>query len=375
MAKRFLIVVVIASCLIGLLAYSQFRPQPDVVSGFIEADEIRLGSRVGGRVKAVLAEEGQRAERGQVLLELEPYDLIERENEALQALAARKAELDLLVAGLRPEEVAQAKARLDQLQARLDLLEAGPREQEIDAAEGRVRVAESEVLLAKRVFERRAELFQKNAIAREEYDAASEELSSAQASLDVRKSELSLLEAGTREEEKREARAKVEEARQAWQLAVDGYRREEIEQATAARDAAQAALDVIREQQKELTVRSPIDGVIESLDLRQGDLVPAGAPVLSVLDNSHMWVRAYVPENRVGLRPGQHVDVTVDSLGPQRLQGEVTFVAREAEFTPSNVQTPEERSKQVFRVKIALTEQLDKLRPGMSADVWLDSVR
>lgn len=375
MAKRLLVVVVIASCLIGLLAYSQFRPQPDVVSGFIEADEIRLGSRVGGRVKAVLAEEGQRAERGQVLLELEPYDLIERENEALQALAARKAELDLLVAGLRPEEVAQAKARLDQLQARLDLLEAGPREQEIDAAEGRVRVAESEVLLAKRVFERRAELFQKNAIAREEYDAASEELSSAQASLDVRKSELSLLEAGTREEEKREARAKVEEARQAWQLANGGYRREEIEQATAARDAAQAALDVIREQKKELTVRSPIDGVIESLDLRQGDLVPAGAPVLSVLDNSHMWVRAYVPENRVGLRPGQHVDVTVDSLGPQRLQGEVTFVAREAEFTPNNVQTPEERSKQVFRVKIALTEQLDKLRPGMSADVWLDSVR
>jgi multidrug resistance efflux pump len=142
-----------------------------------------------------------------------------------------------------------------------------------------------------------------------------------------------------------------------------------------ARDAAQAALDVLRQQKTDPTVRTPIDGVIDSLDLRQGDLVPAGAPVLSVLDNSHMWVRAFVPENRVGLRPGQHVDVTVDSLGPQRLQGEVTFVAREAEFTPSNVQTPEERSKQVFRVKIALTEQLDKLRPGMSADVWLDSIR
>ncbi|HEX5105707.1 MAG TPA: efflux RND transporter periplasmic adaptor subunit [Pirellulaceae bacterium] len=375
MTTRIIAIAVVAVCLVGLIAYSQFRPQPNFVSGFIEADEIRLGSRVGGRVQAVYAEEGDRALPGQVLIQLEPFDLLERENEARQTLAARTAEYERLTAGLRPEEVAQAKARLDQLQARLDLLEAGPRKQEIEAARGRVRVAEAEVLLAKRIFERRAELFQKSAIAREEYDAASEDLSSAQATLDVRKNELELLEIGTREEEIREARAKVEEARQAWQLAEGGYRREEVEQAKASRDAAQAALEAIREQKKELVVTSPIHGVVESLDLRKGDLVPAGAPVLSVLDNSHMWVRAYVPENRVGLQTGQHIDVTVDSLGSQRFPGEITFIAREAEFTPSNVQTPEDRSKLVFRVKVTLTQHLDKLRPGMSADLWLDSAR
>ncbi len=125
----------------------------------------------------------------------------------------------------------------------------------------------------------------------------------------VRTQELELLEIGTREEEKREGRARVEEALQAWQLAQKGYRQEEIEKAKAARDGAQAALDVIREQKKELTIKSPIDGVIEALDLQKGDLVPAGGPVLSVLDESHLWVRAYVPQNRVGL---QHRPRTLD---------------------------------------------------------------
>jgi hypothetical protein len=82
-----------------------------------------------------------------------------------------------------------------------------------------------------------------------------------------------------------------------------------------------------------------------------------------------LWVRAYLPE-RLQLKLGQTVPVTVDAF-PDELTGEVTFVSREAEFTPSNVQTPEERSKQVFRIKVTLRDGLDQVRPGMSADVWL----
>jgi len=191
--------------------------------------------------------------------------------------------------------------------------------------------------------------------------------------LAVRKQELDLLKAGTREEEKREAKARLDGAEQAWILAKKGYRSEEIEKSKAARDAAQAALNVIREQKKELAITCPVDGVIEALDLQKGDLVPAGAPVLSVMDGSHLWIRAYVPQNRVGLHVGENLRVTVDSFPQEAFQGEVTFIARQAEFTPSNVQTPEERSKQVFRIKVALKNARAKLRPGMTADVWLDS--
>jgi multidrug resistance efflux pump len=114
---------------------------------------------------------------------------------------------------------------------------------------------------------------------------------------------------------------------------------------------------------------------VEALELRPGDLTAPGAPVLSLRDTSRMWVRAYVPENRLDIRLHQEMTVTVDSFPGQPFRGAVTFIAPEAEFTPANVQTPEERSKQVFRIKVTLREGLEQLRPGMAADVWLGAVR
>ncbi len=122
------------------------------MSGFIEADEIRLGSRVGGRVLQVHVEEGQTVKQGTVLVELEPFDLLERERELELSLAAREAEYKRFIAGFREEEKAQAKAKLDQLQARLDLLRAGPRKQEIEAARGRLALADAAKRLAEQDF-------------------------------------------------------------------------------------------------------------------------------------------------------------------------------------------------------------------------------
>jgi multidrug resistance efflux pump len=188
----------------------------------------------------------------------------------------------------------------------------------------------------------------------------------------ARSEQLKLLEAGTRSEEIAEAEAQLREAEQAAQLAESGYRPEEIAAAYAAMQSAEAALRAVREQLRELTITSPLDGVVEAVELQPGDLVGANAPVISLLDPQSLWVRAYVPEDRLNIERGRRVKVTVDSFPDQEFTGEVAFIAREAEFTPSNVQTPEERSKQVFRIKVTIHEGADKLRPGMAADVWLE---
>ncbi len=373
MFSRLILLALAVGVLLGLVFYSKWNPEPPRVSGFIEADEIRLGSRVGGRVSLVHVQEGQEVAAGDVLVEFEPYDLLEREKELELSLAARQSQYEQYLAGFREEEIAQAKAKFDQLQARLDLLVAGPRQQEIEAARGRRALAESERRLAGQDYERLSKLAGSNATSQQEMDAAREALEAASANLVVRQQELDLLLAGTREEELRGAAASVEEARQAWKLMQHGYRQEEIEQAKASRDAAQAALEAIRRQKEELRVKSPIDGRIEALDLQPGDMVAPGAPVLSMLDRNELWVRSYVPQNRV-VRVGQHLRLSVDSYPDQSFEGVVTFVARQAEFTPSNVQTPEERSKQVFRIKVAIDDQRDLLRPGMIADVWLDEI-
>jgi HlyD family secretion protein len=374
MIRRVIAILVFTAVLAGLIAYSQLRPMSQHVSGFIEADEIRLGSRVGGRVQEVLVEEGQTVEAGQLLVKLEPFDLTEQLKEAQAQLAARQADLERLQAGYRPEEVGQAKARYEQLQARLDKLVAGARRQEIDAARARLEVAEAEARFATLNFNRAQSLINTNAITPEEMDRATETLEAAKATVELRQEELSLLEAGTREEEIREAQAMVEEARLAWELAKNGYRAEEIAAAQAAQDSAAAAVAAIEDRLDELTIKSPVAGSVEALELEPGDLVSAGAPVMSVLDNSHYWVRTYVPQKWMSLKLGQQVAVTADSVPGRTFPAEITFISRQAEFTPSNVQTPEERAKQVFRIKATLKEGLDVLRPGTSADVWLDDI-
>ena len=362
-----------ALVLIGLIAYSKYRPTPDRASGFIEADEIRVGSRVGGRILRVHVAEGQRVSVGQPLLELEPFDLQAELQQAEANLAAREADLARLRAGLRPEEVAQAKARYEQLQARVDELAAGPRPQEIEAARARVAVAQAQLQLARENFRRVTRLVETNATTQENLDRATEALAAAEGELAARSEELNLLLAGTREETVRAARAQAEEARLAWTLAEQGFRQEDVAQAQAARDAAAAAVASAQARLAELTVVSPVAGVVEAIELQPGDLIPAGSPALSLMDDSRLWVRAYVPEDRLGLRTGQPLQIAVDSFPGRLFAGELTFISRQAEFTPSNVQTPEERVKQVFRIKVELREGLDVLRPGMAADVWLSA--
>lgn len=366
---------VIAAALLGLILYSQMRPTAEFVSGVIEADEIRLGSRVGGRVKSVLVSEGDLVEANAALVEFEPYDLNEREQQAIAELAVRDADLKRLKAGMREEEIGQAKARFDQSTAKHELLVAGPRDEEIAAAENRLEAAEAELALATRDRERLDPLVQSKSIAPSELDTANQKLDVARANVAVRKNELAILRAGAREEERLQSSAEVEEARLAWELAKKGFRDELIEQATAARQSAQAALDIIRQQKNELTMTAPARGFIDALDLQPGDLVPPNAPVMTLLAADRFWVRAYVPQRFLQLRVGQKLRVTVDSLPGENFSGEVSFISHQAEFTPSNVQTSDERAKLVYRIRVTITDGGEKLRAGMTANVWLEPTK
>jgi HlyD family secretion protein len=373
MFRRLLLIFVLMGGLLAVLLLSQTRKPPKKVSGFIEADEIRLGSRVGGRVAKVYVREGQRVSAGEVLLELEPFDLQARRIEAEALLAEREAALARLTAGLRPDEIGQAKARVQRLEAVLSELEHGPRPQEIETAKAQLAAASALVDLAESSYERTREVFAGNASTRQELDQAMERLRAARAEKLVRELQLEQLLAGTRSEQLDQARANLDEARHSLALAEQGFRKEEIAQATAARDAAKGTLQAVDAQLGELTIRAPIDGIIESLDLQTGDLVAPNAPGVSMLDTKHLWIRAYVPLNLVSLTVGSKVKVTVDGIPNERLDVTITYIAKQAEFSPNNVQTFDERATQVYRVHAELPA-FPNLWPGMAADLWLDPI-
>lgn len=371
MVRRVIVFSVLGIAFVGLLLYSQRGPDAVVVSGLLEADEIRVGSRVGGRVRAVRVSEGQPVRAGDVLLELEPFDLLERKAEAEQRAREAEATLAKLVAGFRPEEIAQARARRDQRQADLDRLLNGPRPQEIAAAESELRLAESEQELARSDYARAETLFGRDALERDLLDAAATQLSVAQARVESRRQQLALLQEGTRAEEIARARALLREAEAELTLRSGGFRDEEIAEARARSQAAAAAARAVERQLDELNVRAPTDAVVEAVDLEPGDLLGANVPAVSLTGTGDLWVRAYVPQRHLDLRTGETVHIVVDSLPERRFPGEVVFVARKAEFTPANVQTPEERAKQVFRIKVRIRDDDAVLRPGMAADVIL----
>ncbi len=373
--RQFLLLAIVIIVLIGGIWFSKVRKEPFHVSGLIEAEEIRVGSRVGGRVLRVFASEGSKVTTGSLLVEFEAYDLKERRAQALAGLSAKKARLAKLETGFRPEEIGQTKAQREQLAAQLAKLEKGPRKQEIAAAKARLAQALAELELAKLTHARTQKLLKGKAAPPEEFDRAQRQLKVSAAVFSLRQAELALLIEGTRKEDVDQAKARLDGADYAWQLQKNGYRKEEVAEARAAVEASKAAIKVIEQQLDELTVKAPMSAVVETISLQKGDIVGPSVPVASLTKKDFLWVRAYVPENRLTFPLGHEVTVTVDSFPKERFKGKVTFIAHKAEFTPANVQTPEERSKQVFRIKVTILDGLQKLRPGMSADIWFKELR
>lgn len=370
MPKVIAFVVFVAALALGWFYWQEHRFKPLVVSGFIEAHDVRVGSRIGGRVAEVLVEEGANVAANAPLLRLDPFDLKQTLAESEARRGAAAARLDRLVAGYRTEEIEQARAKRDRASANLARLVTGPRPEEIQIARADLESARASSELAQAEFERLEHLRQRDEAAKTEYDRAVRALKAARSDADAAEFRLNLLLEGSRAEDIAEARAAHAEAEQGLRLLETGYRTEEIAQARAELAAADAAVAAIRVRLDETTIASPCDCLVEAIDLRPGDLVAPNAPTVALLDMKTLWVRAYIPESRLGeARVGGPAVITVDSFPGEEFTGRVSFIARDGEFTPRNVQTPEERGRQVFRIKVHIETGIERLRVGMAADL------
>jgi HlyD family secretion protein len=279
------------------------------VSGTIDADEVHVASRYGGRVEKVLAQEGDTLKAGQVIAEL---------------------------------EAAELKARRDQAAAQLAELEAGPRKEEIEAAQHDWEALVASLALARAEAKRADELFANKTISETEHDSAIRRAESLEKNVAAARSRYDLLLAGTRPERLAQAHAQLAE---------------------------------IDAQLREMRVASPAESVLEVLAVKAGDVLPPNREIATLVLPQHLWVRVYVPEPWLGqLKLGDPAKARVDAFANREFQGTIEQIARSAEFTPRNVQTVEDRIKQVFGVKVRLDNREGLLRAGMAADVFFVGV-
>jgi len=343
-----------------------------VISGIVEADDIHVGSKIGGRVLKVVARRGQTVKAGEVLVLLEPRELDASLAEAQAAMRQAQAKLALLTAGYRDEEIEQAEAAMKQSQAELSQLVAGPRQQEIDQARADWLAAKAQAENSRKLQRRMEDLSKRDLIAKQDFDDAQAKAEESEQKMKSARERYDLVLAGTRTEEIERARQRLAETEAKLRQLKRGFRKEEVAQAKSEVEAARARVELIRSQLDETVIKAPVDAVVEVLDLEPGDLVGAGKPMATLLRTNSLWVRAYLPEAKLGfVKTGAKVRVRVDSFPNRDFAGIVRRVSRQAEFTPRNVQTWEERVLQVFQTEVVIDDPDHILRPGMNADVTI----
>jgi HlyD family secretion protein len=324
--KRPLILVVLIAALAAIAWFGFLRPHaPDrelTASGTVEATEAQLGFQAPGRVAEITVHEGDTVEAGAILASLDRTETEARRSQVMAQAAAAQALLDELERGTRSEEVAQGRAARDAAGQRLND--------------------------ARRDLDRTQRLLDGGAVSQEVLDKTSLAASIAQSQYEQAQEQVRLLESGPRKERIEGQRAQVAQA--------------------------EAAVRVMDATLANMTIQAPFNGIVTVRHREPGEIVPAGAAVLTLMNPDSRWVRIYVPETRIGaVRLSQKARMRTDTNPKKQYGGEVTFIASEAEFTPKTVQTSEERVKLVYAVKVTVTDDPARdLKPGMPADVTLD---
>lgn len=327
MKKRVVVVVVVLALAAGgwgIYRWLSAEEDPGVlrVSGTVEATDARLGFDAAGRLADLPVREGDEVAAGQVLARLDGDELEARRSQAAAGVAAAEAALRELRRGSRPQEVAQAR----------------------EAAEA----VREELEQARREHARTATLFEGGAASRETYDRSA-------TAVEV-------------------AESRLAQAEERLALAREGPRRETIEAQAARLDEARAAAASVDVRLGDTVLEAPFAGRVTTKHRTVGETVAPGVPVVTLQDLSDRWVRVYVPEDRLGAVPvGAAVRITSDTFPGKVYQGEVSYLASEAEFTPKSVQTPEERVRLVYAAKVRiLGDPEHELKPGMPVDVAID---
>jgi HlyD family secretion protein len=322
--KRLIIVALIALIVITVIIILTFRNRDNgdalVLSGNVEVTEAHVGFKLPGRIIELFVDEGYKVSKGEKLAQLDSDEL--------------------------GKLVLQQKAFVGEASDRFRELKTGSRSQEIEQAKASLAAADADLVKAQKDFARAEMLFKKDAISASQFDSYK---SAHDASTARRKAAVENLS-----------------------LVREGPRREMVSAAEQRVSQARASLGASEYRLQDTVLLAPFDGVVLRKNVEKGEIVGQGTPVFSIGDLEHPWIKVYVKEDRLGMvKLGQKAEITVDSFPGKKYQGTVTYISSEAEFTPKNVQTKEERVKLVFGVKVSVVNQNGELKPGMPADVFI----
>ena len=384
MKKRLIPIILILAA--AAFAYYKWRGSSRdtasriVVSGNIELTEVNIAFKTAGKLIERTVDEGDSVKKGQIIARLDRDQLVaqrEREVANLEEAQAQMAQAQTSVEWERANlaaDIEQKRADLASVDARLLEMKNGARPQEKLDARAAVESAQSEVQRSKRDWDRAQVLYKNDDISTAQFDQYRNRWESAEASLKQLTEREALVLLGPRSEQVEAQAALVQRARAALKMAeansLEMKRREQditARQADIARSKANIAL--IDSQLADTIAASPVDGVVLVKSADVGEVLAAGTTVVTIGDIDHPWLRGYINETDLGrVKLGSKAKLTTDSYPGKVYNGHVSFIASEAEFTPKQIQTQQERVKLVYRIKIELENPRHELKSNMPAD-------
>jgi membrane fusion protein YbhG len=387
LGKLVLVILVLGAGAAGLVAYWGMHHEEKnaiKVSGNIELNEVQIGFKTSGRLIERSVDEGDAVKKGMVVARLDRDQLLRQRDRERAALASAEAMLAQAETAAKWQgqtveaDQAQRQADLTSAEARLRELTNGSRPQEIQEAKAAVEAAQAQCESAKRDWERAQTLYKNDDISTSQYDQFRMRAESAAATLKQAQERAGLVLAGPRSETIDNAASQVARAHagvkasEANQLEVT-RRQQEIPARRAEIERTRAQIALIDSQLADTVALSPIDGVVLVKSADVGEILAPGTAVVTVGDIDHPWLRAYINERDLGrVKVGSRARVSTDSFPGKTYAGHVSFIASQAEFTPKQIQTSEERVKLVYRIKIELDNSRHELKSNMPADAEIE---
>ncbi len=385
--KKRLILIVFLVLLVGVgaMVYRGQRKERLAelyYSGTIEATQANLAFQISGRVNTVFVEEGQAVGKNQVLAVLDQEESSARLEQARSDWVRSQENLKQLETLLEinrkvlPAEVERVKAGVQALQSQLAELESGYRVQEVDQARYAYEQAQFALEEAHKDKIRYERLFERKIVAEKDKDAIDLKYETALKAYERAKKAYELLKEGYRKESIETARSKMAEGQAALKQARDNLKKieaieSEVEAARAQVQSAKAALELAEIRLAYTELRAPFNGILVSRNVEPGEVITPGQEVLSLSDLSEVDLKVFVDETEIGkVKPGQQVDVKIDTFPSKTYTGQVSFISPEGEFTPKMIQTHKERVKLVYLVKVTIPNPDLELKTGMPADAW-----
>ncbi len=384
MKKRILILVLVLAVATAVYYAVRGSGKPPenrlMISGNIELDEVNIAFKTAGRLTERAVDEGDQVKKGQVVARLDREQLAAQRERETAGLASSESQLrqaqtsaELQRASLAAD-IETRQADLASMEARLAELRNGARPQEKLDAKAAVDAAASELDRAKKDWDRAQTLYKNDDISTAQFDQYRNRYESAEAMWKQAQERESLTLAGPRVEQVNAQRSQVDRARGSLKMAeansLELKRREqEITTRRAEIARSQANLALIDSQLSDTIAASPVDGVVLVKSADVGEVLAPGTTILTVGNIDHPWLRGYINETDLGkVKIGSKVRVTTDTYPGKVYNGRVAFISSQAEFTPKQIQTQQERVKLVYRVKIEVENPGRELKSNMPAD-------